>query len=419
MSENATLSPLGECLKQGREKIAARDFPGALDLLTTARKEHYEGATSAEKEDLFYCCGVCLNGVERPAEALTQLTRSLQMAEQNQDVAGQARSFEEMGSAHHQRGDYRQAQFGYERALELYQRLEDKPGTARGFRNLGGVKVDLGHATAAVSDYKEARKLFSELGDTEGVATCVTNQALLVFRYQGRQATIDEYIKELGAGDCSHFLVYNNLGFLQLLEERLDDSRENLLKGVEDCKTRQVFDDNIGLLYLNLGILDTLQGKYDEADALYKQACEVFTNFPQGRAVEVVLLPASVHKEHELPKFFTTDDGHKMAVTFLNTAVNAWEQGKKDLALEICQQAVAMDKEQAYPLVSLGWIHRLRGEDSLALSAFKRAVGREPKNELYKKSLDLLNPYAGAKLGRNDPCPCGNGKKFKKCHGAS
>jgi uncharacterized protein len=22
------------------------------------------------------------------------------------------------------------------------------------------------------------------------------------------------------------------------------------------------------------------------------------------------------------------------------------------------------------------------------------------------------------KIGRNDPCPCGSGKKFKKCHGA-
>jgi uncharacterized protein YecA (UPF0149 family) len=21
--------------------------------------------------------------------------------------------------------------------------------------------------------------------------------------------------------------------------------------------------------------------------------------------------------------------------------------------------------------------------------------------------------------GRNDPCPCGSGKKFKKCHGAN
>jgi len=26
------------------------------------------------------------------------------------------------------------------------------------------------------------------------------------------------------------------------------------------------------------------------------------------------------------------------------------------------------------------------------------------------------NPYAD--IGRNDPCPCGSGKKFKKCHGA-
>jgi preprotein translocase subunit SecA len=24
----------------------------------------------------------------------------------------------------------------------------------------------------------------------------------------------------------------------------------------------------------------------------------------------------------------------------------------------------------------------------------------------------------GQKVGRNDPCPCGSGKKYKKCHGA-
>ncbi len=29
--------------------------------------------------------------------------------------------------------------------------------------------------------------------------------------------------------------------------------------------------------------------------------------------------------------------------------------------------------------------------------------------------LESGNPYAG--VGRNDPCPCGSGKKFKKCHG--
>jgi preprotein translocase subunit SecA len=26
------------------------------------------------------------------------------------------------------------------------------------------------------------------------------------------------------------------------------------------------------------------------------------------------------------------------------------------------------------------------------------------------------NPYKN--VGRNDPCPCGSGKKYKKCHGA-
>ena len=31
----------------------------------------------------------------------------------------------------------------------------------------------------------------------------------------------------------------------------------------------------------------------------------------------------------------------------------------------------------------------------------------------YRK--DESDPYAG--VGRNDPCPCGSGKKFKNCHG--
>lgn len=26
--------------------------------------------------------------------------------------------------------------------------------------------------------------------------------------------------------------------------------------------------------------------------------------------------------------------------------------------------------------------------------------------------------FGGGKVGRNDPCPCGSGRKFKKCHGA-
>ena len=30
---------------------------------------------------------------------------------------------------------------------------------------------------------------------------------------------------------------------------------------------------------------------------------------------------------------------------------------------------------------------------------------------------DKDDPFAN--VGRNDPCPCGSGKKYKKCHGAN
>jgi preprotein translocase subunit SecA len=33
-------------------------------------------------------------------------------------------------------------------------------------------------------------------------------------------------------------------------------------------------------------------------------------------------------------------------------------------------------------------------------------------------NLNAKQPYvAGGRVGRNDPCPCGSGKKFKLCHG--
>jgi preprotein translocase subunit SecA len=34
------------------------------------------------------------------------------------------------------------------------------------------------------------------------------------------------------------------------------------------------------------------------------------------------------------------------------------------------------------------------------------------------RRLQTMKPLqAGPKVGRNDPCPCGSGKKYKFCHG--
>jgi len=33
------------------------------------------------------------------------------------------------------------------------------------------------------------------------------------------------------------------------------------------------------------------------------------------------------------------------------------------------------------------------------------------------KKVDNTNRVLSKKIGRNDPCPCGSGKKYKFCHG--
>ncbi len=42
---------------------------------------------------------------------------------------------------------------------------------------------------------------------------------------------------------------------------------------------------------------------------------------------------------------------------------------------------------------------------------------KERRKELYKEEHASHTIVKGPKVGRNDPCPCGSGKKYKKCCG--
>jgi preprotein translocase subunit SecA len=44
------------------------------------------------------------------------------------------------------------------------------------------------------------------------------------------------------------------------------------------------------------------------------------------------------------------------------------------------------------------------------------AAAGQPQGEGGVKVKQIVNQVP--KVGRNDPCPCGSGKKYKKCHGA-
>ncbi len=55
------------------------------------------------------------------------------------------------------------------------------------------------------------------------------------------------------------------------------------------------------------------------------------------------------------------------------------------------------------------WLYELPQWDDL--------IPEERRKELYKEEKSSMTVVKGKKIGRNDPCPCGSGKKYKYCCG--
>jgi len=81
------------------------------------------------------------------------------------------------------------------------------------------------------------------------------------------------------------------------------------------------------------------------------------------------------------------------------------------------------EPEELAPRPDLNEQQRLAAKSSM--EDFTRNIQRKKERELaelqFVGGVNSSGPktvQAGHKVGRNDPCPCGSGKKYKKCHGA-
>ena len=86
--------------------------------------------------------------------------------------------------------------------------------------------------------------------------------------------------------------------------------------------------------------------------------------------------------------------------------IRAWSLGSTWLGLDVeSSELLGAQPEHAFVTFTARW-HDDAGEHShRERSAFVQNSGR----------WYFLDPTAPLKAGRNDPCPCGSGQKFKKC----
>ena len=123
--------------------------------------------------------------------------------------------------------------------------------------------------------------------------------------------------------------------------------------------------------------------------------------------------------------------------------------GRKDEGERCCQSWIERDPTNVWPYVHAGdgfWWHRKKDfakakgyyqkaldvaranagtpDGKLDLEAvYQRLIdlthemGNHAEATRYQRQLDVMRSQAAKKIGRNDPCPCGSGKKYKKCCG--
>ncbi len=134
---------------------------------------------------------------------------------------------------------------------------------------------------------------------------------------------------------------------------------------------------------------------------------------------------------------------HLEAINHLRTGIGLRGYGQKDPLVEYKKEAYRLfnellnliQKQVVYSIFKVGLVQQMapsvvqqaknfsgaqktmeKGQMPVALKKEESIYGDQANRE--QQVVKKRGEYQGEKVGRNDPCPCGSGKKFKKCHGA-
>ncbi len=120
---------------------------------------------------------------------------------------------------------------------------------------------------------------------------------------------------------------------------------------------------------------------------------------------------------------------HLLAMDHLKEGINLRSYGQKDPLVEYKREAftiyenmkvaikrAVVERISHIKLMTQEEIEAIHREQEKVLEAQFRAHQEAEKAKTMEEEKKIIR--ATVKVGRNDPCPCGSGKKFKACHGA-
>jgi preprotein translocase subunit SecA len=117
---------------------------------------------------------------------------------------------------------------------------------------------------------------------------------------------------------------------------------------------------------------------------------------------------------------------HLLTIDHLKEGIGLRGYGQKDPVVEFKKEAFTLFEDMMGRIDTetvryLFLVQPAKPEDEAReIERRQRRQQQEMKLQAGASQVTELKPVrTGAKVGRNDPCPCGSGKKYKKCHGAA
>ncbi|MBN2150137.1 MAG: tetratricopeptide repeat protein [Candidatus Lokiarchaeota archaeon] len=306
----------------------------------------------------------------------------------------------ELGIVHRKRDEFAAMVPCFEAALEITKRLaasspdEYKPRLAESWNNLGTALRKVGKHDDAWKAYQTALELrnglavpgnpdrYHDLANTQAnIGTLLREQGKLEESKAAFEAAVEAHQK-IPAGEAKPFMatranLFNSLGVVK-------NDLEDFAGAIEYYKKAlAVYERSIG---------EKAASRVPEMAMVCNNIASAYKSAGQLDAAEQAFL-----KSYELYKGLVQEEPHVysrfLKVAMENLRIFYSQVGKQESGLRLVKD-------------TLEFIQQVAGVVDGKIEAVKGKIDEQ---------LKLQAANAPKKVGRNDPCPCGSGKKYKRC----
>ena len=296
-------------------------------------------------------------------------------------------------------GHVRRAQKQYDEAVKFYQDALSRFQKLKYLTGEGDLELDLGQLYSekkewgkSLGGFNRALKVYKKIGHQEKESLCYV---LIGHGERGRgqldpamhsyQKALDLYKKVDNLTGVAN--VASQMGLLQYERKNYGEAERLYRDALEHFRKKEDNEGEANLLS-NLGTLYYQTEQLDKAQEEFEKALSLLRKMDHPLGISGVLSNLSHISESK--------GEYGDAYAQLNEARKIYEQLKMPREVEAIHQHIAkLDQKAGQSL------------DKMRSELFPGLSDGKAKSNQYE-----------TKVGRNDPCPCGSDKKYKKCCGA-